>query len=40
MKILRIILAQENLESNFPFERLANETEGYSGSDLKVIHCF
>ncbi|GLT25941.1 hypothetical protein SLA2020_010390 [Shorea laevis] len=37
LKILRIILAQENLESHFHFEKLANETEGYSGSDLKNL---
>lgn len=36
-KILSIILAQENLESDFPFEQLANETDGYSGSDLKNL---
>lgn len=35
-KILRILLAQENLEPNFRFDELANKTEGYSGSDLKV----
>lgn len=37
LKILKIILAQENLESDFAFEHLANATEGYSGSDLKVM---
>nr|GMD37672.1 uncharacterized protein LOC109155101 isoform X2 [Ipomoea batatas] len=37
LKILNIILAQENLETNFPFEQLANATEGYSGSDLKNL---
>lgn len=37
MKILSIILAQENLEPKFSFEQLANETEGYSGSDLKNL---
>lgn len=36
LKILKIILAKENLESEFSFEQLANVTEGYSGSDLKV----
>ena len=36
MKILRIYLGQENLEPNFQFDKLANATEGYSGSDLKV----
>ncbi|KAL2243935.1 uncharacterized protein LOC105157217 isoform X1 [Sesamum indicum] len=37
LKILKIILARENLESGFPFEQLANATEGYSGSDLKNL---
>lgn len=36
MKILKIFLAQENVVPNFQFEELANATEGYSGSDLKV----
>lgn len=36
MKILKILLAKENLESDFGFDELANATEGYSGSDLKV----
>ena len=37
MKILRIILNRENLEPDFQFDKLANATEGYSGSDLKVM---
>lgn len=37
LKILKIILAQENLEKGFLLEHLANATEGYSGSDLKVM---
>ncbi|XP_042478683.1 uncharacterized protein LOC122059726 isoform X2 [Macadamia integrifolia] len=37
MKILRIFLAKENLESDFRFDELANATEGYSGSDLKNL---
>ncbi|KAJ6919035.1 hypothetical protein NC651_013100 [Populus alba x Populus x berolinensis] len=37
MKILRIILNQENLEPDFQFDKLANATEGYSGSDLKNL---
>ncbi|KAG8388590.1 hypothetical protein BUALT_Bualt02G0141400 [Buddleja alternifolia] len=37
LKILKIILSQENLESGFSFEQLANATEGYSGSDLKNL---
>ncbi|XP_057804565.1 uncharacterized protein LOC131019956 isoform X1 [Salvia miltiorrhiza] len=36
-KILKIILARENLETGFPLEQLANSTEGYSGSDLKNL---
>lgn len=36
-KILKIFLAQENLEPGFQFDKLASATEGYSGSDLKVI---
>lgn len=38
MKILKIFLSTENLEPDFRFDELANETEGYSGSDLKVGH--
>ncbi|KNA10905.1 hypothetical protein SOVF_140000 isoform A [Spinacia oleracea] len=37
MKILKIFLAQENIESNFQFDELAKVTEGYSGSDLKNL---
>ncbi|THG21944.1 hypothetical protein TEA_004636 [Camellia sinensis var. sinensis] len=37
VKILRIFLAKENLEPEFQFEKLANATEGYSGSDLKNL---
>ncbi|XP_011005218.1 PREDICTED: uncharacterized protein LOC105111534 [Populus euphratica] len=37
MKILRIILNRENLEPDFQFDKLANATEGYSGSDLKNL---
>ncbi|KAG4386672.1 hypothetical protein GLYMA_11G101600v4 [Glycine max] len=37
MKILRIFLAQENLNSDFQFDKLANLTDGYSGSDLKNL---
>ena len=38
-KILSIFLAQENLEPGFQFEKLSEATEGYSGSDLKVLDC-
>ncbi|KAL7001520.1 hypothetical protein U1Q18_002672 [Sarracenia purpurea var. burkii] len=37
VKILRIFLARENLESEFQFGKLADATEGYSGSDLKNL---
>ncbi|CAA0826718.1 P-loop containing nucleoside triphosphate hydrolases superfamily protein [Striga hermonthica] len=37
LKILKIILDRENLEAGFPFDQLANATEGYSGSDLKNL---
>uniref|UniRef100_A0A1J3HT27 ATPase family AAA domain-containing protein 1 n=1 Tax=Noccaea caerulescens TaxID=107243 RepID=A0A1J3HT27_NOCCA len=37
LKILKIFLTQENLETGFQFDKLAKETEGYSGSDLKNL---
>uniref|UniRef100_A0ACD5ZLA5 Uncharacterized protein n=1 Tax=Avena sativa TaxID=4498 RepID=A0ACD5ZLA5_AVESA len=37
MKILKVLLAKESLESEFGFDKLANATEGYSGSDLKNL---
>ncbi|GAA0138911.1 hypothetical protein LIER_00564 [Lithospermum erythrorhizon] len=37
LKILKVILAHEHLKSGFSFEKLADETEGYSGSDLKNL---
>ncbi|XP_056848627.1 uncharacterized protein LOC108818667 isoform X2 [Raphanus sativus] len=37
LKILKIFLTPENLELGFQFEKLAKETEGYSGSDLKNL---
>ncbi|ESW03643.1 hypothetical protein PHAVU_011G030700 [Phaseolus vulgaris] len=37
MKILSIFLAQENLDSEFQLVKLANLTDGYSGSDLKNL---
>ncbi|KAI3501990.1 hypothetical protein L1887_30020 [Cichorium endivia] len=36
-KILKIFLAQENVEPGFDIRSLANATEGYSGSDLKNL---
>lgn len=40
MKILKIFLAQENVVPDFQFDELANATEGYSGSDLKVTSSY
>lgn len=36
-KILRVILAKEELAADIDLEAIANMTDGYSGSDLKVI---
>lgn len=38
-KILKVILANEDLSPDFDFDALANMTGGYSGSDLKVCLC-
>ncbi|KAK7344436.1 hypothetical protein VNO77_14034 [Canavalia gladiata] len=43
-KIVRVILAKEDLASDVDFEAIANMTDGYSGSDLKNLcvtaaHC-
>ncbi|XWS31706.1 hypothetical protein CRYUN_Cryun23aG0099200 [Craigia yunnanensis] len=43
-KILRVILAKEELSSNVDLEAIANMVDGYSGSDLKNLcvtaaHC-
>ncbi|KAG8389476.1 hypothetical protein BUALT_Bualt02G0233300 [Buddleja alternifolia] len=43
-KILKVILAKEELSPNIDLEAVANMTEGYSGSDLKNLcvtaaHC-
>ncbi|GAA0162858.1 hypothetical protein LIER_18860 [Lithospermum erythrorhizon] len=43
-KILRVILAKEDLGPNINLEEVANRTKGYSGSDLKNLcvtatHC-
>jgi hypothetical protein len=35
-KILRVILAKEELDPDVDLEAVANMTDGYSGSDLKV----
>lgn len=35
-KILKVILAKEELDPSVDLEAVAKMTEGYSGSDLKV----
>lgn len=35
-KILKVILAKEELSADFDFDAIASMTDGYSGSDLKV----
>jgi ATP-dependent 26S proteasome regulatory subunit len=40
VKILRVILAEEELEEGFDYEKLSRMTDGYSGSDLKVVQSF
>ena len=35
-KILKVILAKEDLSSDVDFDAIASMTDGYSGSDLKV----
>lgn len=37
-KILRVIVAKEELEPDVDLEAVANMTDGYSGSDLKVAY--
>lgn len=36
-KILRVILAKEDLSSDLDLDAVASMTDGYSGSDLKVV---
>lgn len=36
-KILSVILAKEDLADDVDLEALANLTDGYSGSDMKVF---
>lgn len=36
-KILKVILAKEDLAPDIDFDAIANMTDGYSGSDLKVV---
>jgi ATP-dependent Zn protease len=35
-RILRVILEKEEIGSDIDYKELADATEGYSGSDLKV----
>ena len=37
-KILKVILAKEELAPDVDLEAVANMTDGYSGSDLKVVY--
>lgn len=39
-KILGVILAKEDLEPDVDLEAVANMTDGYSGSDLKVAYKY
>lgn len=39
-KILKVILAKEDLAPDVDLEALANMTDGSSGSDLKVVILF
>ena len=39
-KILSVILSKEELADDVDLEALANLTEGYSGSDLKVFYFY
>lgn len=39
-KILKVILAKEDLSGDVDLDELAGLTEGYSGSDLKVKDSF
>jgi len=36
-KILKVILAKEDLSSGLDLNAIASMTDGYSGSDLKVM---
>jgi ATP-dependent Zn protease len=38
-KILKVLLSKETLAPDVDLESVANMTEGYSGSDLKVCWC-
>lgn len=38
-KILKTLLAKEKVDQGLDIKELATMTEGYSGSDLKVVCC-
>lgn len=38
-KILKVILAKEDMSADVDLESVASITDGYSGSDLKVVFC-
>lgn len=38
-KILKVILAKEDMSADVDLESVASITDGYSGSDLKVAFC-
>ena len=37
-KIIRTLLAKEKVDAELDYKELATLTEGYSGSDLKVVN--
>lgn len=39
-KIVGVILAKEDLAPDVELEAIANMTDGYSGSDLKVVFLY
>lgn len=39
-KILKVVLAKEDLSPDVDFDAIASMTDGYSGSDLKVLDLF
>lgn len=39
-KILKTLLAKEEVDENLDYKELSMMTEGYTGSDLKVLFIF
>lgn len=39
-KIIRVILSKEDLAPEVDIDAIASMTDGYSGSDLKVIYLY